>query len=99
MILAAVVTAAKDGDIAACRLVLERVYPALKTRDQPVNFRMPDDFEKVPEALLRSIADGKLTPDEGASMASAIAAMRKVQEVTDFERRIEILEEARSARH
>ncbi len=35
-ILAALTDAAKSGDVAACKLLLDRVLPALKPQDNPV---------------------------------------------------------------
>src|SRR3954471_3561906 len=75
----AVLTAAtQDGDMAAARLLVDRVIPS--RRGAPVSFhipplKMPEDCALAYADLLDDVGAGRLTPDE-AQTISAIVAKR-----------------------
>ena len=90
-----VISAAKDGDMSAARLVLERIAPARKSR--PVCFALPPiataaDILTALGAVLGAVAAGQLTPDEGAAVAGLVETQRRAIETIDLENRINILE-------
>ena len=79
-VILALIKAAKGGDMAAIRLVLERVAPL--PRNRPVQFDMPAietaaDLGEAMGAILQAAADGELTPDEAVSIASLIETRRR----------------------
>lgn len=87
---------ALDGDTTALRLVMERVAPVRKGR--PVEIAMPkvENAAGVVAAIgsvLQALGDGRLTPEETATIAGALEVQRRSLEVADLERRIEQLEE------
>jgi hypothetical protein len=87
---------AKQGDLTALRLCLERIVPP--RRDRPVNFALPamssaDDASKALAAIMTAVASGDLTPTEAAELARVIDGYMKTLETADFERRIQVLEE------
>jgi hypothetical protein len=87
---------AKQGDLPALRLCLERIVPP--RRDRPVNFALPsmssaDDASKALAAIMAAVASGDLTPTEAAELARVIDGYTKTLETADFERRIQVLEE------
>ena len=89
---------AMDGDTVALRLCLERIAP--RRTDSPVSFPMPDmtrsvDASKAMAGILRAVADGDLTPSEGATVAGLVETFRKTLETEDLERRITKLEESK----
>ena len=95
----AVIRAAKSGDMVAARLVLERLAPARKGR--PVTFRLPPDVDAaglavVFASVLRAVAEGELTPEEGQAIAGLLEARRKAIELAEVEARIRALEERNS---
>ena len=64
-IVAAVVTAARNGDMTAARIVLDRIAPT--RRDNPVCFDLPKierpaDAVAASAAILSAVADASLTP-------------------------------------
>ena len=75
----AVVTAAtQDGDMAAAKLIIDRVIPS--RRGAPVSFHIrplktPEDCALAYADLLDDVGNGRLTPDE-AQTISAIVAKR-----------------------
>lgn len=91
-----VIELAKDGNVVALRLCLERLIPARK--DQPITLKLPKvegvtDIAKVLEAILKAVAQGEITPSEGQSLAAMLEAYRKGVELADIEARLTTLEE------
>ncbi len=93
-VLEVVVAQAQAGDMQACRLILDRVLPALRPAEQPVALEMPKDgtLTQQAQAVLTAAADGSLGPGQAAQLVSAIAAVGKVAELDEMNRRIEALE-------
>jgi len=92
----AVLTAARDGDMTAARIVLDRIAPARKGR--PVEFELPaieelGDLVPTIEAVVSAMATGELTPDEASAVAAVIDVKRRTMETVDIERRIAALEQ------
>src|SRR5262245_47848151 len=82
----AVVKAAKDGDMTAARLVLDRIAPP--RRASPVLFSLPPvetvaDVTKALGSVLARVARGELTPDEGIMIAGLLDAKRKAIETAE----------------
>jgi hypothetical protein len=92
----AVIDAAKKGDTAAARLVVERLCPP--RRDRAVTFDLPpiSKAEHLPKAaigLLKEVASGSITPEEGSTTMRIIEGSGRAIEVADLEKRIKALEE------
>ncbi len=90
-----VVDMAKEGDISAARLVIERLVPVAKER--PIFLPLPDtgSAEGVAEAqnaILQAVAAGDLLPGESSTLAGIVEARRKALETQTLEQRITALE-------
>ena len=77
----AVVTAAKNGDMTAAKIIIERLVPPRK--DRPVTFALPkletaDDAAKALASIAQAVAGGELTPLEGRDIAALIGSYSKV---------------------
>lgn len=84
---------AKGGDVAAARLLMERVYPALKPVEVPTPIEMPgESLTARANAVLSAVSDGDLAPSQGAALIGAIGALSKVIEIDELIRRVEALE-------
>jgi hypothetical protein len=99
-VILALIRAAKGGDVAAIRLVLERVAPL--PRNRPVQFHMPPietpaDLGEAMGAILQAAAGGELTPDEATAIAGLIETRRRTIETLELEQRIAALEQSRRA--
>jgi hypothetical protein len=86
---------AKDGDMAALRLCLERIAPTRK--DAPVRFHLPAissarEAAEAASAVLLAVSEGDITPMEGAAVMALIEQYRRALEASDFEARISALE-------
>ena len=89
------VEVALTGDVTALRLCLERIAPPRK--DAPVTFPLPSmrsagDAAKAAGAVLEAVADGELTPIEGAHVMGLVDAFRRTLEATELETRLAALE-------
>ena len=94
----AVVAAAKKGDLAAARLVIERLAPPL--RERPLSLPLPDTrtiagVSEAQQAILEAVGGGEILPGEGTALAGILEVRRKALETVELEQRISVLE----ARH
>jgi hypothetical protein len=97
-ILEKMVEAAKSGDMRAAELVLQRIWPARKSR--PIALTLPAiqsafDVVAAVGAVADAVGAGDITPDEGHAMASILEAKRKAIETVELESRIAALEKER----
>ncbi len=96
-ILQAVVHAAERGDMAAARIILDRAWPVRRGRPVCLDLAAPCTAADLAEAgavVVREMARGTLTPEEGASVTAVIEAQRRIIETTELERRLAALEAA-----
>lgn len=88
---------AKNGDVNALRLCIERLIP--KATNETISISLPDaDFTKAPALLalgakiIRAITAQELTPEQGKTLAGVIEAQRKTIETGELANRIEEIE-------
>jgi Family of unknown function (DUF5681) len=91
-----VIELAKQGDLTALRLCLDRLVPP--RRDRPVHFVIPalsssNDATRAMAAITTAVASGELTPTEAAELSRVIEGYVKALEATEIERRLRLLEE------
>ena len=90
-----VIHAAKNGDMTAARLVLDRILPTRK--DSPINITLPPirtvkDVTTAMSELLASVATGELTPDEGQQLSKLLESYLKTLVSSDIETRLSAIE-------
>jgi hypothetical protein len=95
-ILAGLVTAAKGGDAQAAKLILERIFPAVKPVEQTQELDLPHGGTLTAQgrAVLSAVAAGELAPGQGAQLLTAIGTLSKVTVIDELETRIANLEAA-----
>lgn len=91
----AMIDKAKEGDAMAARSILDRVWPTRK--GARIAFDLPEigKAEDLPEAIAavnRQVADGDMSPDEGALVVGLLDAHRKAIETNELAARIAALE-------
>ena len=92
-IIGAVIASAKNGDMTAARILIDRICPALKAKDLPVALSGLDgSMTEQGQKIIEGMGKGVLTPVETASMLSALANLAKITEIDDLTKRIEELE-------
>jgi hypothetical protein len=87
---------ALEGDRTALKLCLERLVPR---RGRAVTLAMPliesaADIAPAIGAIARSVAEGGLSPDDGAELSRIVESWVRALEAGDFERRLKQLEDA-----
>lgn len=86
---------AKDGDLTALRLCLERICPPRKSR--PISIDLPESktaegVSLAQAAVVQAVGNGEITPDEGKTLSDILEARRKSIETENHERRLDELE-------
>ena len=90
-----VIEKAKDGDMGAAKMVLDRIAPIRK--GVPVQFDLPSvtDAKSLVDAsrrLLGAVCAGRVSPDEATAVLGLLEACRKAIETEELEDRIRKLE-------
>lgn len=87
---------ALEGDVAAIRVILDRLVPPLKPEESATELELPEgSLSDAARAAIAAIGQGQLTPTQGAALISALAGAAKVIETSELVDRIERLEAAR----
>jgi hypothetical protein len=91
-----IIDAANRGDLAAARMVLERLAPPV--RERPLALDLPDTstaegISAAQRAVLEAVGAGEILPAEATALSSVVDARRKAFETEELERRISLLEE------
>jgi hypothetical protein len=88
-----VIEQAKAGDMTACRLMLERLVPAIKPASEPVSFDLSDGTPTdQARSILAAIAAGDIPPDQGKALIEALASVARIAEIDELCRRLAALE-------
>jgi len=87
---------AKQGDITALRVCLDRILPP--RRERPVQFKLPalrnaGDAAAAMAAIAEAVAGGELTMSEAAELAKVVESFVRALEATAFDQRLRALEE------
>ena len=87
---------AKQGDMAAIRLCMDRLAPARK--GEPVAFELPPldkpaDSVAAAAEIVAGVAAGELTPSEGADLAKVVDVYVRAIATKGFDERLTKLEE------
>jgi hypothetical protein len=94
-LVARVYSAAMNGDMAAMRILLDRVLPPLRAVHLPVALALPDgSLTDQAKAILKAATDGTLPPDVAAELIGALAKVAGVDQVDELRRQVEALEAA-----
>lgn len=86
---------AKEGDVQAARLLLERVIPQVKPTEQAVQINLPVDTDLTTQGkyILKAVADGSLMPGQGSALLASLGALVKIKEMDELEKRLTALEQ------
>ena len=89
-----VIEAALRGDMQAAKIVLERICPPLKPTAALVTIELPENpgIADTARAIIRHAATGQIAPDVAGQLVQAVAALARVVEIDELERRLTALE-------
>ena len=86
---------AKDGDLTALKLCLERICPPRKSR--PISIDLPDvknskGVSLAQTSVVQAVGEGEITPEEGQVLSNILELRRKSIETVEHEQRLGELE-------
>lgn len=88
-----VIDAAQNGDLAACRLILDRVVPPSKPIYPPIPFDLDDsNLPATAKSIIRAVSEGILPADHAKILLDSLASVAKVIEITELTQRMDELE-------
>jgi hypothetical protein len=90
-----VIDKAKEGDITALRLCLDRILPP--RRERPLQFKMPTlrcagDAATAMAMLTQAVAKGDITASEATELSKLVENFVRALEASDFDKRLQVLE-------
>ena len=95
-IICKVIEKAKDGDMTALRICLDRLLAPRRERrvafELPVKIETAADAAKASSAVLAECAAGNLSPSEASEFLALISSHVRVLEVAELEARVATLE-------
>lgn len=97
-IIEAMVAAAREGDVSAAKLLLDRAIPALKPMDTPVTLPTGGGLAERGAAILAAVGDGTVTPDQAAKLLQSLGALARVEEIAELRARLDSLERVLASR-
>jgi hypothetical protein len=84
---------AKDGDVTMLKFLLSRILPRdrlLKINLPPMEFA--DDAVEAIGSIKRAVAEGTISPNEGAALASLVDSYVRAIDMADVVKRLDALE-------
>ncbi|MEI6270447.1 MAG: hypothetical protein WCP01_16345 [Methylococcaceae bacterium] len=91
-ILQAVIDAAILGDMAACKMLLDRITPTLKPQALAINLPVKETLPEQGNEIIKATVTGQIPPDVGAGLITALAAQGRLIELQELGDRLDHLE-------
>lgn len=92
-ITAAVIKAAKAGDMTAANLLLSRTCPAVRPVQEPIKVDMGGaTLTERAGRILDAVSHGDLAPMDAKALLDGLGAVAKIAEIDELTKRIEALE-------
>ncbi len=91
-ILQSVIVAAVNGDMQACKMLLDRITPTLKPQALPINIQLGATLPETGDNVIAATMDGSVPPDVGAALINALSNQGKLVEIQELAERLQRLE-------
>jgi hypothetical protein len=91
-ILQAVIDSAVQGDMTACKMLLDRITPVLKPQSIPITLPSNGTLLEKGNEVIKAMLSGQIPTDTGSQLITALGHQLKIVEVDELTRRIEALE-------
>lgn len=80
------------GDMTAAKIIVDRLYPALRPTGAEINIRTSGNLEMKGAAIVNAMTAGKMAPDTAKMALDAMALQARLTEQAELLARIEKLE-------
>ena len=83
---------AKGGDVAAAKILLDRVCPTLRPQAMSISLPVNGSLAEQGDEIIKATMAGRIPPDIGGQLITALAAQSRIIEIEDLTKRLEVLE-------
>jgi Family of unknown function (DUF5681) len=91
-IIQSLIDAALNGDVGAATTLLNRCVPAFKAEAQTITLPLKDALSAQGDEIIKATMRGKIPPDVGSQLITALASQSKIVEIDDVLKRLDALE-------
>ncbi len=91
-ILAKLIELAKQGDIQAIKLILDRVCPPIKPQALPISLPVVESLAGQGNEIIRATMQGQIPPDIGSQLITALSNQGKLIELQEMQERLQRIE-------
>lgn len=91
-ILKTVIDAAIGGDLAACKILLDRIIPVLKAQALPVIVDVGASLPETGGNVINATMTGEIPPDVGAALITALSNQGRLIELQELAERLQRIE-------
>ena len=91
-IILTLVELAKNGDVAAAKILLDRCCPALKPQAVPINLPFMESLADQGSEIIKATMSGKIPPDIGSQLITALSNQGKLIELQEMAERLQRIE-------
>jgi Family of unknown function (DUF5681) len=91
-IIQTIITAAKNGDMQACKVLLDRICPPLKALAQPISVATGSSLTETGTNVINATLAGDVPPDIGSHLITALTNQVKLIELQELTERLTRLE-------
>ena len=91
-ILQSVINAAIDGDMGACKMLLDRITSTLKPQALAITLPVKDTLPEQGGEIIKATVTGLIPPDVGSQLITALSNQGKLVELQELSERLARLE-------
>lgn len=91
-ILQSVIDAAVNGDMQACKMLLDRIVPTLKPQAATIDVPTDGALTERGERIITATLQGRIPPDIGAGLVRALSEQGRLLELHELNERLTRLE-------
>jgi hypothetical protein len=88
----ALIESAKAGDVAAAKVLVDRLIPALRPTDEAVVVALPMPLAQAGDGVITAMAAGRLSPVQAQSVMQVLSGQRALIEQGEMLQRLEAVE-------
>lgn len=97
-ILKKIIEQAKAGDMAACKILLDKICPNLRPQALPITLAIDGGLVEQGHEVIRATLAGEISPDIGAALITALSNQGKLVDLKILADRLKRIEKQLEAR-